>query len=410
MRLLIVEPSAEGHHLALYSRLILRESCRRKWNVTILTTRSASQHPAFQIAAAETQGQLSTILIPDLAAPRSFSSLELFWSQFRLWKALADAAGRNDYFSRFDGIYCVNFDYFEKALSVFGSPFGQIPFAGMMMNPKFHRAHEGLGPPSRGDWIYFVLFQRLLRLRGLKGVLVVDEPFRDYCVKKKLKGAVKIRLVPDVGELSAAQGIEDSRSYLGIPPEKFVILVYGSLARRKGLDHLLRAVSSLDCSDCTVLAAGKPDAETKLFLHSPAVQLLVQSGQLIVKEGFLDSFGESQVFKAADAVWLGYVGGAYGSSGVLYQAGAAGLPVIAMEEGLIGWTVRAHKLGLTLDPTDPLKVMSAIKLLRDDSAIRQSWGQNGRRLSASHTGTVFGESVCNVIEKTLHGRRDFRLS
>ena len=88
----------------------------------------------------------------------------------------------NNHFAEFDLIYCINLDYFEKALSLRGSPFGSRPFAGMLMNPKFHRAPLGLGPPSRGDFLYRMFFKRLLALRGLVRLMVVDNLFREFCL------------------------------------------------------------------------------------------------------------------------------------------------------------------------------------------------------------------------------------
>lgn len=401
MRLLIVEPDAEGHHLALYTRLILRESRRRNWGVTLLTTRSAVQHPAFQIAAGEGESALSTVLMNDLAPPRNFGSIELLRCQHRLWRALRTAVNDNRNFAEYDLIYCVNFDYFEKALSILGSPFGQRPFAGMMMNPKFHRSSTGLGPRSRSDFVYQVLFQRLLGITGLASVLVVDEPFRDHCARTGLRNNAKIRLVPDVGELGELPSKEDSRAQLEIADSKFVILVFGSLTDRKGLEHLLQAVSRLGCADVVVLAAGKPDESMQAFLDSAVAHEMARSGQLIVRAAFLDSAGEAQVFSAADAVWLGYVGGAYGSSGVLYQAGAAGLPVIAMEEGLIGWMTRNYQLGVTVDPTDHQRVAEEILSLKNDTVARRRSGENGRRLAALHTGPSFGRAICDALEDSI---------
>ena len=94
---------------------------------------------------------MRTIVIPDVIRATSTGSVALLLSQMQLWKALARASSANNHFSDFDLIYCINLDYFQKALSLRGSPFGNRPFAGMLMNPKFHRAPTGLGPPqSRG--------------------------------------------------------------------------------------------------------------------------------------------------------------------------------------------------------------------------------------------------------------------
>ena len=105
-------------------------------------------------------------------------------------------------------------------------------------------------------------------------------------------------------------------------------------------------------------------------------------------------------------VWLGYIGGAYGSSGVLYQAGSAGLPVISMAEGLVGWAVRTHKLGISLDASDESAVVEAIQLLYQDEVIRRECGENGRRLAESHTGAAFAAVICDALAASIAESRE----
>ena len=404
MRLLIVEPETKGHHMVLYTRLLLREAVSRGWTVTILTTESGRNHVAFDIIAADHAVALRTIVMTEVSRTRT-GSVALLASQLRLWKALAKASSANNHFSDFDLIYCINLDYFEKALSLRGSPFGNRPFAGMLMNPKFHRAATGLGPPSRVDFLYRMMFKRLLATSGLKQLMVVDKPFQDFCLQQRFAHVEKICLVSDVGELSRSEFAGSARDSLGLPSGAFAILLYGSLSRRKGVEQLLRAVQSLDHPGVVALVAGKPDGDIEALFSSPWCRAMQESGQLLVRGGFQDDESEAKVFSAADLVWLGYVGGAYGSSGVLYQAGAAGLPVISMADGLIGWTVRKHKLGISLDTSDTSGVVDAIQRLRHDKSMMREFGENGRRLAKCHTGAAFAETICNALATSISDSR-----
>ena len=399
MRLLIVEPDAEGHHLVLYTRLIMREAVSRGWTVTLLTTQASLRHAAFDVISADHGGELRTIVMPEVDRSNT-GSIALFLSQSKLWKTLAKVCAANNRFAEFDLIYCVNLDYFEKALSLRGSPFGGRPFAGMLMNPKFHRAPMGLGPLSRADFLYQILSKRLLAIDGLKRLMVVDGPFRDFCQQQRFAHAEKICLVADVGEIPRAENPDSARERLGMKPGDFVILLYGSLSRRKGVEQLLRAVQALAQSDVVALVAGKPDANIQTLFSSPWCRAMQESGQLVIRAGFQDDAAETEVFAAADLAWLGYVGGAYGSSGVLYQAGSAGLPVIAMADGLVGWTVEKHNLGIALNVTDVPGVVNAIQSLRDDESMRRNFGENGRRLAKSHTGAAFANTICDALAES----------
>ena len=406
MRLLIVEPETKGHHMVLYTRFLLREAVRRDWSVTILTTESGRNHVSFDIVAADHDMPLRTIIMPEVIRSTDSGAVAILVTQLKLWKALARASEVNNHFAEFDLIYCINLDYFEKALSLRGSPFGNRPFAGMLMNPKFHRAPLGLGPPSRGDFLYRMFFKRLLALRGLVRLMVVDNLFREFCLRKRLARAEKICLVADVGELSRSEiaGSEiagSAREGLNLRSDAFVILVYGSVSCLKGVEQLLRAVQKLDCPEIVALIAGKPDSAVAAIFSSPWCRAMQESGQLLVRTEFHDDESEAQVFAAADLVWLGYVGGAYGSSGVLFQAGSAGLPVISMADGLIGWTVRKHKLGISLDPTDTAKVVDAIECMRNDESMMRKFGENGHRLARSHTGTAFAKTICDSLADSL---------
>ena len=404
MRLLIVEPETKGHHMVLYTRLLLREAVSRGWTVTILTTESSRNHPAFDFISADHDTALRTIVMTEVSRTRT-GSVALLLSQMQLWNALARASGANNHFSDFDLIYCINLDYFEKALSLRGSPFENRPFTGMLMNPKFHRAPTGLGPPSRGDFLYRMSFKRLLALSDLRRLMVIDQPFREFCVQQRFANVEKICLVSDVGELSRSESVGSARESLGLRPDAFVILLYGRVSSLKGVEQLLRAVQSLDHPEVVALVAGKPDPAIAALFSSPWCRAMQESGQLLVRAGFHDDESEAKVFSAADLVWLGYAGGAYGSSGVLYQAGSAGLPVISMADGLIGWTVRKHKLGISLDTSDTSGVVDAIQRLRHDKLMMQEFGENGRRLAKSHTGTAFAETICNALATSISDSR-----
>jgi glycosyltransferase involved in cell wall biosynthesis len=406
MRLLLVELEGEGHNMVLYTRLLLREIKRRGWSATLLTTASGRQHPAFDVLASEPQGPPNTIVIPDIAGFTSAGSVELLLSQVRIWRALHSACQLDGGFAQYDLVYCINMDKFEKAIALMGSPFARRPFAGMLTNPKFHREPLDLGPRSRSDHLYKTLFKRLLRLPELKCVTVIDELFQEYCIHARLPHADKIRAVPDVGELASLDHASSARRDFGIPDTAFVLLLYGSLSKRKGVAELLRAIESIHSDDVVALIAGRADAEIEALVDTPRYQAMKDQGRLFVQLRFHDDIEEARLFAAADVVWLGYVGGAYGSSGVLFQAGSAGLPVISMELGLIGFTVREHDAGFAVDPRDTARVASAIKRLRDDPELRTRLGRNGYRLSQRHTGSDFAGSVCLALQAVAGGSQD----
>jgi glycosyltransferase involved in cell wall biosynthesis len=155
-----------------------------------------------------------------------------------------------------------------------------------------------------------------------------------------------------------------------------------------------------------VLAAGKPDEDIATLLSSSRCRELQASGQLLIRTKFHNDETEARVFSAANVVWLGYIGGAYGSSGILYQAGSASLPVISTVDDLIGLAVRTHKLGIALDAAVVASVADAIRRLRQDDSLLRDFGENGRRIARSHTGTSFATSICDALVSGLHRDSD----
>ena len=103
------------------------------------------------------------------------------------------------------------------------------------------------------------------------------------------------------------------------------------------------------------------------------------------------------VFSAADVVWLGYQGH-YHMSGVLVQAGVMGLPVIACEEGLIGWLTRRFGSGPVVATSSPAAIATAIAELSRNATLAQHCGENGRLAYASHNLGIFSRILVDSIE------------
>ena len=134
-----------------------------------------------------------------------------------------------------------------------------------------------------------------------------------------------------------------------------------------------------------------------------------EAGRIYEMNRFLSDEEEHAVFRAADIAWLGYRGH-YGQSAVLVQATMMGLPIIACDEGLIGWQVRVHGLGPTVNISDTRAVSEALSRLAHDRRFSASCGENGKGFSTSHGldnfSRIIGEEIptCSSgdsLEKTV---------
>ena len=365
----------------------------------LMTTRKSAEHPALKIVEDEVPGELPLSFMPEVASPVGTGSFSLFHKQIQYRKAMA--RGFNELCSDDvpDLIYVMGLDAVDKALSVLGSPFGSVAFSGMFVSVKFHRFQMGIGPSSRHDKLYKWSFERLLSIKSLFSITVIDEYFVEYSKQQSKLEYDKVKFVPDPGELKGSESVAHAREQLDLPDGRFVILLYGALTSRKGVKELLKAVSLLEDDDTiSVLLAGQIDEGVEAILCQSMAEKLLADGRLIVVPGYQDEEQEYRLFRLADAVWLGYVGGFYGKSAVMPQAGSLGLPVLASNTGLIGAITQRNDLGLVFDPEDASAVAAEIKKLRSDRQLQKRLGENGRRFAQHSSAEEYGNALCAAID------------
>jgi glycosyltransferase involved in cell wall biosynthesis len=405
MKVMIFQPDPGGHHMILYLRHIAREVVRRGWALHLVTTRAALRHPAYPVVMAECGGQLQTSLIPDAEYPAERpTAMKLLAFQVRQLRHFARAYAELSPGDNPDVVYLENLDHCDKALALLGSPFGDTPFLGLQMAVRFHHRRMGVVSPStRQDRLYEWLFQRLLRIPTMHALLTIDEPLVEYAHRNWSRGE-KVRFVPDAAAMEGTLTREEARHSLDIHPGQVVVLAYGALSARKGVAELLNALADPSCPrNVVALLAGVQDTSIQALLASDSVRRLRAEGRLIEAPGFQDDAREYAAFRASDIVWLGYRG-FYGMSGVLVQAGAMALPVIACSEGLIGWLARKHELGVVVDSGDVRQAVQAISRLATDPAFRARYGTSGRRMAERHTPSHFARAVCDALVDAVPAR------
>jgi glycosyltransferase involved in cell wall biosynthesis len=132
-----------------------------------------------------------------------------------------------------------------------------------------------------------------------------------------------------------------------------------------------------------------------------AVQLAAQE-RLWLRDRAYSNIDLGLALSAADAVWLGYRDHPF-SSGVLWEAAQAGVPVLGCNRGLIAWEIRSQGLGETADIQDIESVVTALNRLLFDEKQRKCWRDNQLRAGMEHTRERFGEAVAEMLED-LHNK------
>jgi glycosyltransferase involved in cell wall biosynthesis len=231
-------------------------------------------------------------------------------------------------------------------------------------------AHEGLALQA-SRWLEEFCYRNAWAVKGQSREILADitARFPDTRVYHLSNGADTETFHPDADPLPHySQGGGD------------VVGLYAGLhGLAQGLDQILSAVQRL---------ADMEELKIVFFGDGPLKHDLIQQAREIPNVRFFDSRPHSEMpalLAGADfcIVSLGLsLPGAVPSK--LYEAMAAGRPVLLVADGEAAEIVRAHGCGLIVSPGDVDGIAQAIRRLATDADLRQRLGDNGRLAAQAH--------------------------
>ena len=80
MKILIVEPEIEGHHLVMYVRFLVRGLVKKKINFSILTSKKIKKHSTYEILKREKKN-IEFLYLKDLKYPKKKDPFSFFLFQ-----------------------------------------------------------------------------------------------------------------------------------------------------------------------------------------------------------------------------------------------------------------------------------------------------------------------------------------
>lgn len=338
-RWLIIEPSVSGHH-APYLEKIVEGAVEQGLEVVV---GSSSDEPSAALCdslrAKHGRERVSILLEPLPADCRLFGSpgadmrRELGYRRF--FRRLYDRAAAKP---PVDRVFLPYLDYCANAIGLLGSPFGPAPLDGICMRPTFHFEQMGVVAPRRPlDVLKRVAFDRLLANPSVGRLFTIDETLYKYYQGRKRSDSAKLVFLADPAEFVGNCSREAARGKLGIPSNAKVILLYGSLEPRKGVQSLLDRLQHPDTDPNThLLIVGKQTPEVSAMFAQPELRRYYEQGRIHEVNRYVSPEEEQVAFAAADAAWLKYEG-FYQMSGVLVKAVKAGLELELPDVGLLGW-------------------------------------------------------------------------
>jgi glycosyltransferase involved in cell wall biosynthesis len=402
MNLLMILPTiAAGGHHAHYGLAVAEAGRARGWTIDLAAPVNGMNHSTgIELANVIHSTGGKRIDIEDVT-PGWNGFLGYAEGQFRRWVLVRAAALRSQRLRQHDMAYVDGGDGWYLPCSLFGTPVAEVPIVTVMLRVRYHHGSLGFGAGYRvrGAFVQRLFIESFLKCRMLKAIVTPDKSWADVFSNLNGGGGKKVRYVPDMGAMITRVDRAQARMQLGINSDKRVILCLGKLDDRKGIGKLLAAVADESCpSSVAVLLMGKHDGEMSHLPGCECVAVLAKAGRIWVHEGAYTRAEQCLALSAADAVWVGYRSHPF-SSGVLWEAAQAGVPVLGCDKGLIAWHIRSQDLGETVNIDDIKNITLALKRLRHDDQARARWCENGLRAGDAHTPQRFGDEIATILEE-----------
>ncbi len=383
----LFEPDPSGHRM-VFVRYILKAIARRggiRATLILCPAAAVSPHVAAMRAAFGDLLTIHPVAEPDrMRGPLALSGKlsRQFGYARRLRAAVAELRAHG-------GVDHVHIpfadDYVLFPFAVRKRPFGDIPWSGIMIRPRFHLARAGaIVPPRREDTVEAWAYRRLLRDTTLRTLFSID-PFLAPQMDD-----------PRIVTLCDPADITDhtpQRDWLPVGDDATVLLAYGYVDHRKAIDRLLRATADPRVPQSLVVAlVGVQDLAMRPILQGPDAAALRAQGRLVEVARHVTDTEEASAFARADIIWC-YYPGSYCSSGAMVRAGQMGKPLLAGDEGLVGHLTRQHDLGVTAPEYDDAALTAQLARIATEAPLRARTGRAAARYFATFTGRAFGDRI-----------------
>jgi glycosyltransferase involved in cell wall biosynthesis len=402
LEVLVIEPHTAGHH-GPYLQWMVETLVEHGHNVTVMTLGESLFHPILKrLISASTHAVKVVAPERSIQHNKSYSGAvgqmvrELsYWKMFRGWYRRTSVKKKPDV------VLVPYLDYCLYAIGLLGSPFGNTPWVGVAMRPSFHYRDTGvIAPKPSLAGLKRALFFWLLSNKHLRKLLTIDEPLFEY-LNLNAKHCHKVTFLPEPYDVGTVPEPAVAKSKYGFDTQRKLIMVYGAIALRKGAVSLLRAIADQRCPESVdVLFAGKLSEDMHELLGESWVQVLLNTQRLKVIDRFISVEEESDLFSAADIIWLGYLGH-YTGSGVLVQAARTGRPIIGCEDGIIGWQAKRYEMGVVVRPNNLASVVSGIRTLIENEGLCIKYASNGKRAFKMHSINLAKDILVNAIDAKI---------
>jgi len=390
----VIEPHLSGHH-GVYLEWIISALAESGVNVFLATSEESASHPVVLALQGKLKGFLTVMpvrwsVVNGIKVKGLFSA---FIKSVAVWTLYRSIYRRIRKTTKPDIVFLPYLDELAISVAFRGAPFGATKWSAIAMQPQFHYPEIGIVKEgSRGLLFQGWIYRRILAEKNLTKLVIIDETLTPYLSKHFPELVDRVLYMPDPIEIPKVMNKKKAKTMLGLTVGRPVILVYGSITKRKGVDTLLAAMSIEEFpKEVDVLIAGAQDQYVKSLLGMPLGRALIESGRVYQINHRLSKEEEALVFSAASYVWAGYKK-YLRMSGIIVLAGRMKLPIIACDSGLVGWLTKKYASGILVDVMSEKSVSEGVKRLVSESSDVESYVENGylayQRHSVKHAISV----------------------
>lgn len=350
MKVLIIEPEFEGHHISLYIRSLVKEFKKNKVDYRLLTTKKTINSIPYKIINKEFKLKKKTIESVGIIKSKNVSFFNLLLHQIKYFFFIKRNISKVKKKFKFDVIYFGHLDPFFFIFALWSNFIGHKNITGLLCNIRFYQSEFKIKKFQLVDLVKKYLFIVFLESKVIKKIFIIDELFNLY-LNRNIKNKTylkKVCHVPEAGKLKKISKQENFKKEMGIKKKDKIILLYGDIKKRKGVLELLKLCENKKMpKNIKVVIAGKQSREVSSIINKINYKKLLRNQVYIINK-FINFEEEGRLFSISDLIWLAYSGGSDGSSGVLKQASISGKPIIESGRGLISWINDKYKIGIKI--------------------------------------------------------------
>ena len=388
MNILLIETEPEGHHISLYLNSIVDKLISHNHKVTILTTKKTKDYPTFSYIKKK---KIKILYLNEYTIFNRSNYFTILLNQIILFYIIKKKFdSKND----FDYIYFNTFSVIDKAISIFGPPFKNIKFSGLIPSISFYNKKKIYQFSFYKNLINEFLFKRFIKIKNLDTIFVPDNDFIKYSKQKKINKKINISYDFGFFEDNSRKKLKDripAKIKKIFNKDKIFILIYGSIRYEKGVQYLLKGLSLItDNHKINLIIAGKQDSYTNNIINEYKNHNLIKK-KLFILNYFIPKNLEHYLFQNCNYVWTGYTKNYTGSSAVFFLSSKYHKPVITSDHGLISFYNKKFKTGFTLEIDNLDKIIKLLKsLLKKSHKIKKN---NFLLINQMHNQFKFSENI-----------------